>query len=126
LKRKGLYTLNDEGRIDEKSQELLNDIAANLGSIQHLTKVFTDKERAVFKTAYEVSQFKHIDLCAQRQKHIDQAQSINLFIANMAAKDIMKLNLYAMLNPWILSLYYHTGIRDSRISAPKNECEACS
>ena len=80
---------------------------------------------AVFKTAYEIDQFKHIDLCAQRQKYIDQAQSINLFIANMEAKDIMRLYLYAMLNPWIYSLYYHTGIRDSRIESNKGECESC-
>ena len=125
LKRKGLYKLNKKGRIDKNTDALLKRISDQLGSVQHLTDVLTDEERAVFKTAYEIDQFKHIDLCAQRQKYIDQAQSINLFIANMEAKDIMRLYLYAMLNPWIYSLYYHTGIRDSRIESNKGECESC-
>ena len=70
-------------------------IKKNKHNFQTLTDVLTDEERAVFKTAYEINQFKHIDLCAQRQKYIDQAQSINVFIANMEAKDIMRLYLYA-------------------------------
>lgn len=127
MKSKGLYVVDPETkRITPETDELLKRISANLGSIQNLTDVFTDKERAVFKTAYEINQYRHIDLCAQRQEHICQAQSINLFIANMSAEEIMELYLYAALNPMILSLYYHTGIRDSRIGENKNECEACS
>lgn len=126
LKRKGLYVIGEDKRITDATDALLKRISDQLGSVQTLTDVLTDEERAVFKTAYEINQFKHIDLCAQRQKYIDQAQSINVFIANMEAKDIMRLYLYAMLNPMILSLYYHTGIRDSRIGENKNECEACS
>lgn len=125
LKEKGLYKVYN-GKITKDTDKLLKRISDNLGSVQHLTDILTDKERAIFRTAYEIDQFKHIDLCAQRQRHIDQAQSINLFIANMEAKDIMRLYFYAMVNPYVLSLYYHTGIRDSRISENKGECEACS
>ncbi|UYL86266.1 hypothetical protein [Acinetobacter phage vB_AbaM_CP14] len=127
LKRKGLYNIDPETkRITPETEALLKRVSDNLGSVQTLTDVLTDKERAVFKTAYEINQYRHIDLCAQRQEHIDQAQSINLFIANMSAQEISKLYMYAALNPNILSLYYHTGIRDSRIGENKNECEACS
>lgn len=126
LKEKGLYKINKvTKRLTKETEKLLKRISDNLGSVQSLTDILTDEERAVFRTAYEIYQYKHIDLCAQRQPYIDQAQSINLFIANMSAKSIMLLYLYAYLNPNIFSLYYHTGIRDSRISENKNECESC-
>lgn len=127
IKERGLYQLDPKtGKYTEATDKLLKRISDNLGSVQTLTDVLSDEERAVFRTAYEVDQYKHLDLCAQRQKHIDQAQSINVFIANKTAKEIGLLYAYARLNPWIFSLYYHTGIRDSRIMENKGECEACS
>lgn len=126
IKERGLYQLDPKtGKYTEATDKLLKRISDNLGSVQTLTDVLSDEERAVFRTAYEVDQYKHLDLCAQRQKYIDQAQSINVFIANKTAKEIGLLYAYARLNPWIFSLYYHTGIRDSRIREVKNECESC-
>ena len=53
-------------------------IIANDGSCQHLD-ILTDDEKAVFKTSMEIDQRWVIDLAADRQEHIDQAQSLNLF-----------------------------------------------
>lgn len=50
----------------------------NRGSVQHLT-FMTPEEREVFMTAREVNQFALLKLAAQRQKFIDQGQSLNLF-----------------------------------------------
>ena len=53
-------------------------IIANDGSCQHLD-ILTDDEKSVFKTSMEIDQRWVIDLAADRQEHIDQAQSLNLF-----------------------------------------------
>jgi len=53
-------------------------IIANDGSVQHLD-ILSDDEKAVFKTSMEIDQRWVIDLAADRQVYIDQAQSLNLF-----------------------------------------------
>ena len=53
-------------------------IIANDGSVQHL-KYLTDLEKDVFKTSMEMNQQWIINHASERQKYIDQAQSINLF-----------------------------------------------
>ena len=35
----------------------------------------------VFRNAFEIPMEDHLDLCSQRQKHIDQQQSINLYFS---------------------------------------------
>ena len=64
------------------SQDDYNDIwssiIANDGSCQHLD-ILTDDEKAVFKTSMEIDQRWVIELAADRQQYIDQAQSLNLF-----------------------------------------------
>ena len=53
-------------------------IIANDGSCQHLD-ILSDAERDTFKTSMEIDQRWVIDLAADRQAYIDQAQSLNLF-----------------------------------------------
>jgi len=61
-----------------KYDEIWSSIMSNDGSVQHL-KMFTDIEKSVFKTAMEIDQRWVIDLAADRQKFIDQSQSLNVF-----------------------------------------------
>lgn len=58
--------------------EIWLDIISNDGSIQHMD-IFSDDEKDVFKTAMEIDQRWIVDLAADRQKYIDQTQSVNLF-----------------------------------------------
>ncbi|NBP16317.1 ribonucleoside-diphosphate reductase subunit alpha [bacterium] len=53
-------------------------IVGNQGSVQHLD-FLTKQEKDVFLTAREINQFVLIKLAGQRQRWIDQGQSINLF-----------------------------------------------
>jgi ribonucleoside-diphosphate reductase alpha chain len=53
-------------------------IISNDGSVQHL-KCLDSYEKEVFKTSMEIDQRWLIEHAADRQKYIDQAQSINLF-----------------------------------------------
>jgi ribonucleoside-diphosphate reductase alpha chain len=59
-------------------EEVWRSIIANDGSIQHLTWL-DDWTRDVFKTSMEIDQRWVIQLAADRQEYIDQAQSLNLF-----------------------------------------------
>ncbi len=61
-----------------KYDDIWSSIISNRGSCQHLD-FLSDYEKDVFKTATEIDQRKIIELAANRQKYIDQAQSINLF-----------------------------------------------
>ena len=62
----------------DKYNEVWSSIIANDGSVQHLD-ILSDDQKAVFKTSMEIDQRWVIDLAADRQAHIDQAQSLNLF-----------------------------------------------
>jgi ribonucleoside-diphosphate reductase alpha chain len=63
---------------DEEYHDVWSSIIANDGSVQHLD-ILDDNEKAVFKTSMEIDQRWIIELAADRQQYIDQAQSINLF-----------------------------------------------
>jgi ribonucleoside-diphosphate reductase alpha chain len=58
--------------------DVWSSIIANDGSVQHL-EWMSEHDKDVFKTSMEIDQRWVIDLAADRQVHIDQAQSLNLF-----------------------------------------------
>ena len=75
------------------------------GSVQHLS--FLDEtEKAVFKTFGEISQKEIIIQAANRQKYIDQGQSLNIMIPpTTAAKEVNELMIFAWEQK-IKGLYY--------------------
>jgi len=58
--------------------DVWSSIIANDGSVQHL-EWMSEHDKDVFKTSMEIDQRWVIDLAADRQAYIDQAQSLNLF-----------------------------------------------
>jgi ribonucleoside-diphosphate reductase alpha chain len=67
--------LQDLGKDNEK---VWQSIIVGNGSVQHLN-FLTDEQKEVFATAREIDQMVLVRLAAQRQKYIDQGQSLNLF-----------------------------------------------
>ncbi len=63
---------------EEEYADIWSSIIANDGSCQHLD-ILTEAEKDIFKTSMEIDQRWVIDLAADRQAYIDQAQSLNLF-----------------------------------------------
>lgn len=105
------------------NKETVTSIIKNKGSVQWVSWL-SEHEKLVFKTAFEIDQFAIIRLAAQRQKHIDQAQSINLFFsADEDEEYISKVHKEAFLNPYIKSLYYIRS--ESGVQTNKGECIAC-
>ena len=62
----------------DEYNDIWSSIIANDGSVQHLD-ILDENEKAVFKTSMEIDQRWVIELAADRQVYIDQAQSLNLF-----------------------------------------------
>jgi len=58
--------------------DVWSSIIANDGSVQHL-EWMSEQDKDVFKTSMEIDQRWVIELAADRQEYIDQAQSLNLF-----------------------------------------------
>ncbi len=84
-------------------------IRDNDGSVQHLD-FLTDHEKDVFKTFSEIDQKIVITQAADRQRYIDQAQSLNLMIdPTISAKELNSLYLYAW-EKGIKTLYYQHSI----------------
>ena len=67
--------LQEKGLNNKKTWQ---SIITNKGSVAHLTELSKD-ERDTYKTAIELGQEWLVDLAADRQKYICQAQSLNLF-----------------------------------------------
>lgn len=102
--------------------EIWESILKKDGSVQHLD--FPTKE--VFKSFIEISPKEIILQAAQRQKFIDQSQSLNLMIhPSVSAKDINQLYLYAH-EEGIKTLYYQFS-QSSAQSFARNilECVSC-
>jgi ribonucleoside-diphosphate reductase alpha chain len=75
------------------------------GSVQHL-EFLTEHEKDVFKTFGEISQKEIVIQAAQRQKYIDQTQSLNLMIPHDAKpKDVNELLIFGW-EQGIKSFYY--------------------
>jgi len=92
------------------------------GSVQHLD--FPTK--AVFKSFVEISPKEIVLQAAQRQKYIDQSQSLNLMIdPSVSAKHINQLYLYAW-EEGVKTLYYQFS-KSSAQDFARNilECSSC-
>ena len=63
---------------EDEYQTIWSSIIANDGSVQHL-EWMDDWTKDVFKTSMEIDQRWIIEHAADRQKYIDQAQSLNVF-----------------------------------------------
>jgi ribonucleoside-diphosphate reductase alpha chain len=63
---------------EDEYNDIWSSIIANDGSVQHLD-ILDENQKAVFKTSMEIDQRWVIDLAADRQQYIDQAQSLNVF-----------------------------------------------
>jgi len=78
------------------------------GSIQHLD-FLTDAEKAVFRTFAEIYQTKVIEQAADRQKYIDQGQSLNVMVApETPVKEINSLYIQAWKQGCKALYYQHS------------------
>jgi ribonucleoside-diphosphate reductase alpha chain len=110
---------------EQDTPEVWNSILLKGGSVQHL-EILDSKEKSVFKTFGEISQLEIVQQAAQRQKFIDQGQSLNLMIhPDTSLKDVNALFFEA----WALgikTLYYQRSVNMAQqVSRDLMECSSC-
>lgn len=97
------YILYRQERADQRRRDIFK--KRTDGSVQHL-KELSEQEKMVFRTFSEIDQKVVIEQAAERQKYIDQGQSLNLMIdPEISTKDVNALYIHA----WklgIKTLYY--------------------
>jgi ribonucleoside-diphosphate reductase alpha chain len=114
--------LENKGKNDKKTWE---NILKHDGSVQHLN-FLSQEEKEVFKTFVEIDPYYIIDQAAERQKYIDQAQSLNLMINPLTnPKEVNALYLYAW-KKGIKTLYYQHSMNAAQILNRRKVCESCS
>lgn len=130
------YLVNDLKHLGLWDDVMINDLKYYNGSIHKIERIPAELKN-LYKTAFEIEPKWLVEAGSRRQKWIDQAQSLNLYIAEPSGK---KLDiLYRMA--WLLGLkttYYlrslgatsteKSTIRDDALNAVKQpaEVQACS
>lgn len=122
IKNPTLKKLLTEKGMDNK--ETWASIRDNDGSVQHLD-FLSPYEKRVFLTFSEINQYVIIDQASDRQKYIDQGQSLNLMIhPDTPTKDINALYLDAW-KQGIKTLYYQHSKSASQELRRKIQCSGC-
>jgi ribonucleoside-diphosphate reductase alpha chain len=108
--------------------EVWETIIKSGGSVQSLSQLSAE-EKDIFKTAREINQFAIVKQAGQRQKFIDQGQSVNLFFsADASAKYIHEVHLSAWTEG-LKSLYYlrsESVLKGQKtLEYQKSDCSSC-
>lgn len=114
--------LIDKGRNDIDTWK---SILVKGGSVQHLD-FLSEGEKEVFKTFGEISQKEILIQASQRQKYIDQGQSLNMMIPpKTPPKEVNELLIFAWENG-IKSLYYQRSANPAQeLARSILTCSSC-
>ena len=81
------YLVNDLKRLNLWDNVMVNDLKYYEGSVQNIDRVPTEIKQ-IYATAFEVEPRWLVDAASRRQKWIDQAQSLNLYVAGASGKKL--------------------------------------
>jgi ribonucleoside-diphosphate reductase alpha chain len=112
-------------KINKDTEAVWNKIIKDEGSVRSLD-FLTDEDKEVFKTAFEIDQRILINLAADRQQYICQAQSLNLFFPKDVDPQYFHEVHWSAWKNKIKTLYY---VRSSSVLradlSSRGECVAC-
>ena len=116
LKERGLW-----------SKEMKDLMVKAGGSVQNITDI-PDDIKSLYKTVWEISQKVIIDMAADRNRFIDQSQSMNLFMESPTMSKLSSMHMYAWKSGLKTGMYY---LRSKAKARPiqfslEPECVACS
>ncbi|MGD8589770.1 MAG: ribonucleoside-diphosphate reductase subunit alpha [Chromatiales bacterium] len=102
------YMVHDLKKLGLWDEVMINDLKYYDGSLQSIDRI-PDELKAIYATAFEIDSRWLIEAGARRQKWIDQAQSLNLYLSEPSGKKLD--NLYKLA--WVRGLkttYYLRSI----------------
>lgn len=119
---------NLEKLLEEKGKntdKVWKSIVVNNGSVMDLD-FLPDHEKDVFKTYTETSHMAIVNQAAQRQKYIDQSQSLNFKVHPETPVKIVNQLIITAWEKGVKSLYYHKNENAARmLGAELLNCTVC-
>lgn len=114
--------LKEKGQDNDESWKSILEYG---GSAQHL-EFLSEQEKNVFKTFEEISQKEIVIQAAQRQKYIDQGQSLNVMVPhNAKPKEVNELLIFGW-EQGIKSFYYQRSSNPSKeLARSIMTCKSC-
>lgn len=116
-------------------EQLLEDLGKNTdniwtkilieeGSVKNL-EFLTEHEKDIFKTFKEINQKEIVKQAADRQKYIDQSQSLNLALSSQATDGDSFELIYDSWRSGVKTLYYQINFSAAMELNSKMSCESC-
>ena len=115
MKKRGVY-----------NEDTMRRIAEDQGSVQ-AEDWLDEEEKKIFRTAFEINQETILKMASDRQQHIDQGQSLNLFFPHDVKEEyVSELHWKALQDPLIKGLYYIRTLNGAtKVKVNASVCEAC-
>jgi ribonucleoside-diphosphate reductase alpha chain len=99
------HLVRDLEELDLWDEQMKNELMANNGSVINIGRIPTNiKER--YKTAYEISGKTIIDMAADRQRFVCQAQSMNIFMTDVSIQKLTSMHFYGWKKGLKTGMYY--------------------
>ena len=99
------HLVKDLLKHDLWNEEIKNKIIMENGSIQNIPEIPTDLKE-IYKTVWEMSQKKILNMAANRSVYIDQSQSMNLFISGVNKAKLLAAHLHGWKLGLKTGMYY--------------------
>lgn len=110
---------------EKDDDETWKSILVRGGSVQHLD-FLTKEEKDVFKTFGEISQKEIVIQAAQRQKFIDQSQSLNLMVPpDIKPKEVSELLIFGWQSGIKTFYYQRSGNPSQELARSILNCASC-
>ncbi|SFF63880.1 ribonucleoside-diphosphate reductase alpha chain [Fontimonas thermophila] len=122
------YLVNDLKKLGLWDEVMVHDLKYFDGSVQHIDRI-PDELKALYKCAFEIDPKRLVDAASRRQKWIDQAQSLNLYMREPSGKKLDELYKHAWISGLKTTYYLRTlgathaektTISDHRLNAVSN------
>jgi ribonucleoside-diphosphate reductase alpha chain len=101
------YLVNDLKKLNLWDEVMAHDLKYFDGSVQKIDRI-PQEIKDIYKCAFEIDAKRLIDAGSRRQKWIDQAQSLNLYMAQPSGKKLDELYKHAWLSGLKTTYYLRT------------------
>jgi ribonucleoside-diphosphate reductase alpha chain len=99
------HLVKDLLKHDLWNEDIKNKIIMENGSIQNIPEIPTELKE-IYKTVWEMSQKKILNMAANRSVYIDQSQSMNLFISGVNKAKLLAAHLHGWKLGLKTGMYY--------------------
>ncbi|MGB0219078.1 MAG: ribonucleoside-diphosphate reductase subunit alpha [Sinimarinibacterium flocculans] len=119
------YLVNDLKKLGLWDEVMAHDLKYFDGSVQNIDRIPADL-KDIYKCAFEIDAKRLVDAASRRQKWIDQAQSLNLYMREPSGKKLDELYKHAWISGLKTTYYLRTmgathaektTISDNRLNA---------